>query len=206
MSSLTHRLSSFDYFGDQRRSPRDSGSPAAIRHRDVSGMWSLLCYLRFTNFDQYPMTNLPENVFDLALASSVQGLGVQTVHGAYPPPFLRSRSIRYFGDIFRTLEIPSASLFATLSYFVRTELYPPAVPKHLPATRREADLSHRLGPTQEDVEDFSHNCRTRFPCEGRISSLSYRSSRQLCNPLGFRTYRLGEYTGTWQGSYIVSVS
>lgn len=137
---------------------------------------------------------------DLANISHI-GYSSVTGHGPYPPTVLGSRKVVYFGTVSRDLWIPSASLFATLSYFVRLEKNGPMMPTHLPKARLEANLAGRIGPTCEDVEHFARHCRTRFTRVHYQDISSHpRANEQLTS------YRLGDFTGSWEGSCIVSKS
>jgi len=150
---------------------------------------------------QYPLFHACEYYFDLAPSDDFCWSVSRTVHGPYPPPRLRPREVPYFGQITRKAQIPSAPVFATLSYFTRLETMIPMIPPHLAKTRDEADASGRLGPTCEDVEHFIHECQTRFPLNDcRMWLTISRKHETLYQPT---LYRPGTLTGRWQGSYIV---
>jgi hypothetical protein len=155
-----------------------------------------------SDLDQYPIFTTAESCFDPATFNS-QSL-VRSIHGPYPPPPLLPRDVSYFGDIVRTACIPSAPLFASLSYFARHERMEPAIPPHLieakRQTREEADALGQVGPTIDDMLHFIHQCRTRFADFPAIDIGVQSTSLTLGQPT---PYRLGTLTDRWQGSYIV---
>lgn len=162
-----------------------------------------------SNSKQYPIFTTAEvcfdpTSFDYRVASSA------TIHGPYPPTPLLPREVVYFGQVLRTARVPSAPLFASLSYFTRLETMEPVIPPHLieakRQTREDADAQGQLGPTIDDMLHFIHQCRTRFAdlpaTDIGIQHKHFDSSPNsvLGQPIA---YRLGTLTGRWQGSYIV---
>ncbi|KAF9484157.1 hypothetical protein BDN70DRAFT_903795 [Pholiota conissans] len=125
----------------------------------------------------------------------------------YPISVLPPRDISYFGTVKRKARPPSASIFATLLYFVRADVLTKyKIPPHVTCqTREEANLRGLTGPCIGDVRQFYEQCRTHFAAfpgiDVGINSSAIASSPDtiLCQP---SLYQLGRLSGQWGGSYI----
>jgi hypothetical protein len=88
-----------------------------------------------------------------------------TVHGPYPQyrdGFSRALSLYHLNPI--QLGVPLASVAAKLIYFSHREVFPVAVPPHLPRSRAHAfQLGlNMVGPTQEDVHELNEHKVAKF--------------------------------------------
>jgi hypothetical protein len=84
-----------------------------------------------------------------------------TIHGQYPPNH-PPPVVVVFGNNNRKARIPCASLYATLLYFIHTEIqgFDVASPREC---QRCSQLSgSATGTYIDDIEDFYNHCRTTF--------------------------------------------
>ncbi|KAF5375347.1 hypothetical protein D9615_007938 [Tricholomella constricta] len=158
---------------------------------------------------RYPIFSTAESCFDIA--TFTHQATSSSVHGPYPPPPLLPRDVTYFGDIPRTMRVPSISLFSALSFFARQETICPQIPPHLQEQHRKSVQSPNLGPTFDDIKHFADHCRTNFAHFPGFDASVLRgsvgaSSRPTFGPTLAESmpYKLGTLTGNWQGSYIAS--
>jgi len=123
----------------------------------------------------------------------------------------------------RCPEPSSATIILT---FALNEVFPLAIPPHLPESRAIAIVTHRSGPTMEDLRAVA-SCRTPLfadiPCGPKAKQLSsadildpdhkfeydtefcrsLRLSYDLARSSKYPYYIPGTFTGTWEGSYMV---
>ncbi|KAG6910382.1 hypothetical protein DXG01_011097 [Tephrocybe rancida] len=174
------------------------------QHEEVARLLQPFVFAAF----RYPIFSTAEFCFDIdAYAHQPTA---SSAHGPYPPPPLLPRPVVYFGSIPRTMRVPLISLFATLSFFARREINPPAIPPHLDPKNGNGISSTRTGPTLDDIKHFHEHCQTHFAdfpgidvgvIRGRVDApLTLSTSPTLVEP---SPYKLGVLTGNWQGSFIV---
>ncbi|KAG6833397.1 hypothetical protein H0H87_007382 [Tephrocybe sp. NHM501043] len=155
------------------------------------------------------LNSTAEFYFDIA--TYIHQPTASTVHGPYPPPPLFPHAVVYFGPVSRTMRVPSISLFATLSFFARKEVNPPALPPHLFPENRLNTPGPHAGPTLDDFKYFNEHCQTPFAdfpgidvgvIRGHVDAArpTIPASPTLPEP---SPYKLGNLTGRWQGSFIL---
>lgn len=124
----------------------------------------------------------------LARSTQAQHSGKNPVV-SYPP----AREVSFFGNIRHSIDIPSLPLYATLIYLTRLEALPPQLPSHIKNSREK----NEGGPTAEDLFEFTQSCVThysQFPSNPRTPWPTLNGTR----------YKLGDLTGSWRGSWVVS--
>lgn len=111
---------------------------------------------------RYPSTLAPDIHFSLPLSREVTTAphSVPTLHGPYPHYLYgRYHSTALYSIPDLEIGVPLASIAAKLIYFSRREVFPIAVPSHLPRDRQHAlqlGLT-MIGPTQADVHELNNN-------------------------------------------------
>lgn len=119
---------------------------------------------------------------------------------------------------------PEPSSAAIILIFALNEALSLAIPPHLPENRALAILTHRSGPTMEDFRAVA-SCKTPLFADVRsgLSASPAGITDSARNSLGHdmeidkalrlsynqvrsstRPYIPGTFTGTWEGSYMVS--
>ncbi|KAG5640380.1 hypothetical protein DXG03_008879, partial [Asterophora parasitica] len=148
----------------------------------------------------YPIFSAAESRFDIA--SFTHQATSSSTHGPYPPPPLLPRDVLYFGEVHRTIRVPSVSLFSTLSFFTRQELLCLQIPPHMQTERPISDVQGALeGPTCSDIQHFADHCRTNFAHFPGFDVGVLRPSRSPAQAEAI-PYKLGTLSGNWRGSYI----
>ncbi|KAF5329453.1 hypothetical protein D9619_009109 [Psilocybe cf. subviscida] len=162
---------------------------------------------------RYSICRTPRTNFTLGLdpdPSDHGRLNDNSSASEFPKATFPPTDIAYFGTVHRKARVPSATIFATLLYFARTEISNSmiAMPHgHVMCrTREEANAAGQKGPSQEDVIHFARYCGTKFADFPGIdigilsSTMSGSPDVVLCHP---SAYKLGTLSGRWHGSSLM---
>ncbi|TFK71192.1 hypothetical protein BDN72DRAFT_765393 [Pluteus cervinus] len=147
---------------------------------------------------RYPLAHVPEYLFDVKKTEydPIPGTSSSTVASSYPPASPPPRDVRYFGAETQKVDVPSLYVHAALLYFTRYEAKIRAYPDHITTVKNKGRDQVPEGPVYEDIEHYVSHCRTRYP---EIPSDDGEPPALIGS-----NYKLGDLTGLWQGSWIVS--